>query len=140
MPAVKRVQRNPSVIRLDPPKSYTHEEELRLIERHGIRSKDLAFVYFVREPLAGHIKIGVAKDVSARLETLQCAHPAELRVIGICDGGRTQEVALHKEFAHLRLRSEWFSAHETLIARAKELCGRRFNFEHGLIFRPWPAK
>lgn len=91
---------------------------------HDFRLHEHSRVYFIREPLGGFIKIGIALDVAVRLSALQSAHPYPLTVIGICPGGQAAETVLHKEFAADRLVGEWFKPSPALRARIRELCVR----------------
>jgi len=86
------------------------------------------------------VKIGITKDVPARLKELQTGNSAELRAIEVLEGNREKE--LHKLFADYRLKGEWFSAEpvERWLAaeRAKKdsLVGRWFySFPGGV--RQW---
>lgn len=90
--------------------------------KRGIKRTEAYFTYFIREPLAGAIKIGIAYDVLVRMTTLQAAHPYELKLIGRCAGGVTLERALHAEFAADRLLGEWFLPSEPLLERIRGLC------------------
>lgn len=72
------------------------------------------YVYFIQSQ-SGHIKIGYAKDVVARLAALQCANPEPLTLIGTVPGTRGLEVALHKRFAAHRLLGEWFTANADIL-------------------------
>jgi hypothetical protein len=64
-------------------------------------------VYFISDDL-GHIKIGVAKDVSLRREGLQTASPTELRIEATQRGGVPVEKKLHARFSDARMIGEWF--------------------------------
>lgn len=65
-------------------------------------------VYLVRGELTGLYKIGIANDVSRRLAELQSGSPDDLRLVSKIDGGRAVEQQLHRRFAALRVRGEWF--------------------------------
>lgn len=60
----------------------------------------------------GLLKIGTSTDVERRLRSLQSGSAAVLTVIGVMDGGRLEEQALHTEFAGSRLHGEWFRLSE----------------------------
>lgn len=64
-------------------------------------------VYFIQCD-GGPIKIGVALNVTDRLQTLQCGSPVKLRVIGCLAGGYELEAKLHRRLAAYRLHGEWF--------------------------------
>lgn len=69
-------------------------------------------VYFLGEDENGcsPIKIGVAKNIERRKSALQTGNPLELRLLGwITSGDDFQlERELHRHFAHVRARGEWF--------------------------------
>lgn len=65
-------------------------------------------IYFIQAEDA--IKIGFTEaGVVKRLRSLQQASPVTLKVVGVMDGGRSHESALHALFEHYRLRGEWFA-------------------------------
>lgn len=72
-------------------------------------------VYFVHAVAAGLIKIGIACDVFARLETLQSQTGDELRLLAHIPGGRPRERELHAKFAADRIRGEWFRPTPALL-------------------------
>ena len=73
------------------------------------------WVYFIRAGTSGPIKIGKAQNVRVRLSTLQTSTAVPLHVLGIVAGGRDRERELHEQFAHLRLRGEWFVPEPELL-------------------------
>lgn len=86
-----------------------------------------AGVYFVG--CAEFIKIGVACDLKRRWSSSGTNFPFHLDFIGYipAESGREAiESALHKQFAGLRYRGEWFRAGASLLA---------YISEHA---RPWP--
>lgn len=73
----------------------------------------MMFVYFVRAGNRGAIKIGVARNMARRLETLQTGNAFRLNVIALIPcKSREQALAiesrLHKRFGRQRIRGEWF--------------------------------
>lgn len=64
--------------------------------------------YIIRAGLTGPVKIGKADDVERRRATLQTAHHEELVVLRVIDTAFDAEPVMHKQFAHLRIRGEWF--------------------------------
>lgn len=72
-------------------------------------------VYFIQAGEDGPVKIGTAEDVAARLSELQTGSPAPLQLLGYVSGGRADEQMLHRRFAALRMRGEWFSPAPELI-------------------------
>jgi len=77
-------------------------------------------VYFIQAS-TGHIKIGYAQDVEARLKTLQVAHPTPLLVLAVSGGGMPQERKYHTRFADHRLLGEWFAPHPDILAEIDRL-------------------
>lgn len=68
----------------------------------------IGYVYAIREPLGGPIKIGWSKDPNRRCEDIQNACPYELRLIGAVPGSRSDEKRLHAALGNHRLHGEWF--------------------------------
>jgi hypothetical protein len=78
------------------------------------RKQPPQFVYFIRSGEA--IKIGKASgNVRDRMAQLQTANPADLELLGVMPGGLEEEAGLHRRFAHLRLRGEWFTCDQDLL-------------------------
>lgn len=80
-------------------------------------------IYFVACPGAGAVKIGHAEkrsyltdDASAfeRVSGLQVGCPLELKLLATCEGGKSEEAALHLRFAAHRIRGEWFQLTDEL--------------------------
>lgn len=74
-----------------------------------------SFVYFVLNEETSMVKIGWTKCLESRLASLQTGSSSRLTVLATMPGGRRDESRLHKRFAHLRSRGEWFS-HEGELA------------------------
>jgi hypothetical protein len=70
-------------------------------------------VYFIDDSLE-RIKIGVSANPHKRLGELQTSSSNQLRLIGAIPGGKHLEAKLHADFAHLRLKNEWFHATQEL--------------------------
>lgn len=68
----------------------------------------MSYVYFIQQGQRGPIKIGFAANPVLRLGELQVSNPNDLRIVGVLPGQRSDERAYHKQFAHLRIRGEWF--------------------------------
>ena len=79
-------------------------------------------MYFIRCGEDGPIKIGLVKDgnISRRLSALQGGNHRPLVVIAYTHGTRATELALHRQFAAVRVVNEWFDATPELLA----LCDR----------------
>lgn len=65
-------------------------------------------IYFIYCAAQRAIKIGVADDPAARLQSLQTGCPDRLTLLVVIPGGRPEEAALHGRFKDIRLRGEWF--------------------------------
>lgn len=84
------------------------------------------YVYFIQQGFGG-IKIGVSENPEARCAHLQTATPKKLRVIAkFVFDSRAQafgmERDLHAEYAHLRMKGEWF---RRAILREMKIRGKR---------------
>jgi hypothetical protein len=69
------------------------------------------YLYAIRRPDAHEVKIGISRDVAARLMMLQRHHGSPLELAAIWEAGRDYEAAMHERFASARKLGEWF--HET---------------------------
>lgn len=79
-----------------------------------------SYVYFIE---AGDlVKIGVTKDVTKRLASLQTGSPARLNMIGFIPGTDKEEKELHRKFSSHRSHGEWFKKTNDLINYIKEVC------------------
>lgn len=73
-------------------------------------------VYFIQAGDAGPIKIGVTRGCPLdRMANLQTGCPEALKLVAHASGTADDERELHKRFAHLRLRGEWFLAKPELV-------------------------
>ncbi len=88
-----------------------------------------SFVYFIQGEITGCVKIGVARDPALRLKTLQTGCAERLFLIRSLPGDRRLERWLHKRFAALRVRGEWFrfSSEMKLIEPNSDLAGECFR-------------
>lgn len=64
-------------------------------------------IYFVRAGDNGPIKIGTTIDVGMRLKTFQTII-YNITLLGVIEGGRSEEKSLHEQFSTIRLSGEWF--------------------------------
>ena len=71
------------------------------------------FVYFVQAGSRGAIKIGIARNIKKRMDTMQTGNPFKLNLLAAipCEN-RLQaqyiESSLHRFFAKQKVRGEWF--------------------------------
>ena len=72
-------------------------------------------IYFIQSGEKGPIKIGFARDPEKRLRHLQGANPCELALLKAVHGDVGGEKRLHAQFAHLRIRGEWFEPGDDLL-------------------------
>jgi hypothetical protein len=77
-------------------------------------------VYFIGA-YRGLIKIGVARDVRARLRTLQTGSGVPLTLLTAVPGSFALERHYHARFAAYRRHGEWFERHPTLLAEIRRL-------------------
>ncbi len=73
-------------------------------------------VYFIHEAGSGLIKIGYTERLGARLTQLRTPTPHRLTVLLTIPGAREMEGAMHRRFAALRERGEWFRAGAELLS------------------------
>ncbi len=89
-------------------------------------SKDSAFVYFVLNSDSNAIKIGKAKDIQKRIQSLQTVSPTKLQLLKTVqvmseEEARILESSLHRKFALLRITGEWFRADKELVDYMSDL-------------------
>lgn len=66
-------------------------------------------IYFIGTQT--HVKIGYVGDpkrLEARLKALQTGNPQPLTLLATMPGNRSDELALHRRWNHLRTSGEWF--------------------------------
>lgn len=71
------------------------------------------FVYLVS--VGRCIKIGIARDVTKRLKTIQTANSRDVRLCRVFSGGVDLEAKLHGMFSGQHRRGEWFARDRTVI-------------------------
>lgn len=67
-----------------------------------------AFLYFIQAGEEGPIKIGIAANVTKRLDMLQTGNPEKLRIVGLLECHDSLEKVLHGRFRDGHIRGEWF--------------------------------
>jgi hypothetical protein len=105
-------------------KQWRDIENKKKLKNEKERIKSLAengglVTYFIQGQVMRLIKIGLAKNISERLNTLQCGSPDNLVVLKTISGN--VERVYHKRFAHFRLHGEWFRPAPELLEFIKEL-------------------
>lgn len=79
-------------------------------------------VYFIAS--ADHIKIGFSANVNDRLRKLSTQNVLPFTVIGIIDGSKKLERAIHHKLAEHRNNGEWFSDCDAVRSVVNELMDR----------------
>jgi len=75
------------------------------------------FLYCLESGPGGPLKIGVTTiNAESRVYSLQTGNPEELRVVAQRPGKPMEEAALHRRFADLRIRGEWFQRDPSILA------------------------
>lgn len=65
-------------------------------------------VYFIHAVELKNIKIGYSANFKTRLDALSTSVPFSLEPLRVIPGTHEDEKAIHRRFAHLRVRREWF--------------------------------
>jgi hypothetical protein len=90
--------------------------------------KRQSFVYFVQTEHTHAVKIGVSRNVPARVAAFPTSCPERLKLLGAFPGTATDELHLHQRFDHLRICGEWFAPSLELtvaLLRAARSAGAR---------------
>ena len=72
-------------------------------------------VYFVQAGTDGPIKIGIARNVKTRIDTLQIGNHERLTVLHASKGDQADEARLHRLLRAHRIRGEWFHPHPDVL-------------------------
>ncbi len=72
-------------------------------------------VYFARVNDDGPVKIGFSFNLRERIYSLRAEFGRGLNIIGVIDGDRKIEKALHKQFSGIALGREWFQPTADLL-------------------------
>lgn len=94
--------------------------ELDGVSPPAIRRPFRCKVYFIGCE-TGPIKIGLSTDLGRRLASLQAGCPFPLMIMATLDGGRSDELAYHRQFAASRLHGEWFERTPAILAEIERL-------------------
>lgn len=98
------------------------------------RPKKVASVYFIGA--GDRIKIGFSYRPTERLKDLQTSHHLTLELLATMPGSYQTEARLHKQFAHLKQKGEWFVARPELMALIDQLNGKRKPKEPEIVGDP----
>lgn len=88
-------------------------------------------IYFIRVEPAGPVKVvytATPKGATARLRQLEESMPHRLRLVGLIEGNRPREKAIHHAFFSFRMRGEWFEPHESLLAAIERMMDAAFDW------------
>lgn len=77
-------------------------------------------IYFIQERAGGPIKIGYSVNPKKRLAEIQTSHPQRLMLLATMDGGRSEELELHRRFGRFRTQGEWFKDDQELLRFIQE--------------------
>jgi hypothetical protein len=69
---------------------------------------DRAHLYLIRNPATGLVKVGISRNVTQRLYSLEVAAGMKLELLGCVAGGERLERFLHRHFSADRALGEWF--------------------------------
>ena len=71
------------------------------------------YVYFAEN--GGYIKIGLSKDIAARISNLQTGSPLKITLLAYFEATEEDEKMLHRRYKHFRNRGEWFRKNKALM-------------------------
>lgn len=83
-------------------------------------------LYFIRS--GQYVKIGISEAPQRRIASIQTSNPDELEVLAVVEGGAQLEAEMHRRFAALHYRGEWFRDDTTIrqvIAGMQTLTSRK---------------
>lgn len=79
------------------------------------------YLYLIHDTIQNTLKIGISANPKNRFRNIQLATSNKLVMLYALKGKAHLEKELHKEFAEIRLASEWFKYDERIIERYKSL-------------------
>lgn len=79
------------------------------------------YLYLIHDTVLNTLKIGITANPKNRFRNIQLATSNKLVMLYALKGKAYLEKDLHKEFADIRLASEWFQYDERIIERYKSL-------------------
>jgi hypothetical protein len=97
--------------------------EAAKVYRQGVEDRGVWLYAIQADGDDGPIKIGVTNWPATRIVTLQQGNAAKLRGLAAWPAMREEERMLHAEFAHARIRGEWFRPVPELVERVLLLGG-----------------
>lgn len=91
-------------------------------------------VYFIQG--GDFIKIGFSTNPMARLRGLRTACPFDLKLLADIPGSKDDELQIHRMFADLHVRGEWFRNDARILAFIKQTRAKRRTRPSGPKPRP----
>ena len=79
------------------------------------------YLYLIHDTVQNTLKIGITRNPKNRFRNIQLATSNKLVMLYALKGKAHLEKELHKEFAEIRLASEWFKYDDRIIERYKNL-------------------
>lgn len=107
------------------------KRDLPIGQKSRLHNASKGWVYFISTPAGTHVKIGWARSVRARMNTLQTAHFEKLVLIGKVPGSKNDEFTHHKALGKFRTRGEWFSAGPEVLEYIQR-AGKKHSAEDNL--------
>ncbi|NRF60890.1 GIY-YIG nuclease family protein [Vibrio coralliilyticus] len=81
-------------------------------------------VYLIKAVDSKIYKIGATTELDKRIKALQNFHHERLELIASGKGGKKLEKELHKQFAHLQVKGEWFKLSDKELDEIVSLLSR----------------
>ena len=102
----------------------------------------MGYVYLIKDLYNNTYKIGVAKDVTRRMKSLQTGNVSPLKLIWDfkTDYPYRLEGMLHKTLQEYREHNEWFGLPEAIIDDFPNMCERINNIIISLKDNPYFSK
>jgi hypothetical protein len=72
-------------------------------------------IYIAKTETGTAAKIGFTKQPAKRIRELQTGQAEALLIVRLLEGGRADELTIHRRFAELRLTGEWFRFSEEML-------------------------
>lgn len=82
---------------------------------------ETAYIYFVR--MGAFVKIGITRDVAARMKAIQTSSPEKIVLLKIERGTVEDEQRFHHRFRRYRANGEWFALQGWLATFLKDCTG-----------------
>lgn len=72
-------------------------------------------IYFLQGEVSGLIRIGIARDIKARIASHRSSSPEPLKWLGDMPGGLPLERKIHAAFKYCRLKGSWYRPEQELL-------------------------